>query len=110
LHVPGYYRRWFFFKWKVNFDVAGHVRPGYTKDEIEEKTKNAGFVILESYYTYGLLENFTNNISYLITGARMKNKFLYGLIFPLLLFVAYFGRNSRPARGAGVLIKARKGK
>jgi 2-polyprenyl-3-methyl-5-hydroxy-6-metoxy-1,4-benzoquinol methylase len=110
LHVPAYYRRWFFFNWKVNFDVEGHFRPGYTKDEIEEKTQRAGFAIFESYYTFGFLENLTNNISYLITGARMKNKLLYGLILPLLLFIAYFGRNSRPARGAGVLIKARKGK
>ena len=108
LHVPGYYRRWFFFNWKVNFDVEGHYRPGYTREEIVKKTEKTGFKIIESYYTYGWMETFTNNISYLITGARMKNKSLYALIFPLLLLISYFGRNSRPAKGAGVLIKAKK--
>lgn len=108
LHVPGYYRRWFFFKWKVNFNVEGHYRPGYTKEEIVRKLKNAGFNIVESYYTYGWLETITNNISYLITGARMRNKYLYALVFPILLFISYFGRNSRPSEGAGVLVIAKR--
>lgn len=108
LHVPGYYRRWIFFRWKVNFDVKGHYRPGYTKEEIVKKVENTDFKIIESYYTYGWLETVTNNISYLITKARMKNKFLYSFIFPLLLFISYLGRNSKPSKGAGVLIIAKK--
>jgi len=108
LHVPAYYRRWFFFRWKVNFEVEGHLRPGYTMENIVQKTTDAGFTIIDSHYTYGLLETFTNNISYLITGASMKHKRLYALIFPFLLFVSYFGRNSKPSRGAGILIRARK--
>ncbi len=108
IHVPGYYRRWWFFEWVVNFDVEGHVRPGYTQEQIISKVQNAGFEIIESYYTYGWLETVTNNISYWITRARMKNKALYALVFPFLLFVSYFGRNSRPAQGAGVLVRARK--
>ena len=50
----------------------------------------------------------TLNISYWITRARMKNKALYAVVFPFLLFVSYFGRNSRPTQGAGVLVRARK--
>lgn len=30
-----------------------HVRPGYNKDELEEKLKQAGFGIVESIYSYG---------------------------------------------------------
>jgi len=108
IHVPGYYRRWLFFGWSVNFDVEGHYRPGYTIEEIEKKVKDADFQIITSYYTYGWLETITNNISYWITGARMKNKYLYSFIFPFLLFVSYFGKNSKPKKGAGVLIKAKK--
>ncbi|MFC1692056.1 class I SAM-dependent methyltransferase [Candidatus Latescibacterota bacterium] len=108
LHVPGYYRRWFLFGWKVNFDVEGHFRPGYTMENIVSKVKDAGFVIIEHYYTYGWLETITNNISYLITGARMKRKYLYALIFPILLIISWFGRNSKPDRGAGILLKVRK--
>ncbi len=108
IHVPGYFRRWRLFGWAVNFDVDGHVRPGYTKEQITGKVRQAGFEIIEAYYTYGWLETVTNNISYWITGARMKRKALYAAVFPLLLFLSYFGRNSRPAQGAGVLVHARK--
>jgi len=108
LHVPGRERRWFFFGWKENFDVDGHVRPGYTLEEITEKVTHAGLAVGESYDTYGWLETVTNNISYLITGARMRRKHLYALVFPLLLAVSWFGRNARPKRGAGVLVRAVK--
>lgn len=108
IHVPGYYRRWLFFGWSVNFDVEGHFRPGYTKEQITEKVEKAGFKIIDSYYTYGWIETITNNISYLITKARMRNKILYSIIFPFLLFLSYFGKKSRPIKGAGVLIKAKK--
>lgn len=108
IHVPGFYRRWIFFAWKKNFYVKGHFRPGYTKEDINKKVEDAGFKILDSYYTYGWIETVTNNISYLITKAEMKNKILYSLIFPLLNFFSYFGKNSRPAIGAGVLIRAKK--
>ncbi|MBA7590484.1 Trans-aconitate 2-methyltransferase [subsurface metagenome] len=108
LHVPGYYRRWFFFKWKVNFEVDGHFRPGYELDDIVRKIEKSGLTVEEKYYTYGWLETLTNNISYVITGARMKHKYIYAAIFPFLLIISYFGKNSKPKRGAGILIKARK--
>ena len=108
LHVPGYERRWYFFGWAVNFHVDGHYRPGYTREQIQEKLEEAGFSIREIYYTYGWVETITNNISYWITRADMKNKMLYALVFPCLNFLSYFGRNSRPEKGAGVLVIASK--
>lgn len=108
IHVPGYYRRWYFFGWEVNFEVEGHFRPGYTKEQIVGKVESVGFKILDSYYTYGWLETITNNISYWITGAQLKNKFLYAAVFPVLNLFSYFGRNSKPKKGAGVLIIAKK--
>lgn len=108
LHVPGYYRRWFFFSKKTNFDVKGHFRPGYTLDEIRQKTVDGGFRILDIYYTYGWLETVTNNISYLITGAERKNKYIYALIFPILNVFAFFGQWARPKWGAGIAVLAQK--
>ena len=67
---------------------------------------DAGFEIREIRYTYGWLETVTNNISYWITRAEMKNKMLYALVFPLLNLLSYLGRNSRPTKGAGVLAVA----
>ena len=109
LHVPALTRRWPFFGWKINFSVKGHCRPGYELEAIVRKVEAAGFKVIEAYYTYGWIETVTNNISYWITGAEMKNKFLYALVFPALNFVSYFGKNSRPKKGAGVLVVAQKG-
>lgn len=106
VHVPGYYRRWLFWSRRINFDVEGHVRPGYTKEEISKKIIEAGFRILDARYTYGWIETFTNNISYLITGAQRKNRYWYALIFPILNFFAFWGQWSVPSWGAGVAVLA----
>ena len=108
LHVPAYERRWFFFKFRTNFDVPGHYRPGYTLDDISRKTKATGLEIVEAYHTYGWLENVSNNISYFITRAEAKNKMIYALLFPFINFMAWLGRNTRPKKGAGVMILAEK--
>jgi SAM-dependent methyltransferase len=107
-HVPGYERRWLVFGRRVNFDVPGHVRPGYRAHELADKLDEAGFDIDDQWYTYGLLETFTNNVSYLISGADQRRKGLYAVAFPVLLAVSYLGRFSRPAWGAGVLTTARR--
>lgn len=108
LHVPGYERRWMFFRFRTNFDVPGHFRPGYRLEEITAKVRTAGFCIKEAYYTYGWLETVTNNFSYLVTRAEAKNKAIYAILFPVLNGLAWLGRNARPKKGAGVLIVATK--
>jgi SAM-dependent methyltransferase len=108
LHVPGRWRRWILLGWRENFQIEGHKRSGYSLEEIRGKVENAGFKVLDCHYTYGWLETVTNNFSYLLTGSRMKHRFLYAILFPFLLFFSYFGRNSKPARGAGVLVFAEK--
>ncbi len=108
MHVPGYHRRYPVFKKSVNFDVPGHVRPGYTLEQVTEKLQSVGFKVHMNHYTYGFLETFTNNISYMITGAAMKRKQLYALVFPMLNMLSYFGQFSNPSWGAGVLVKATK--
>lgn len=108
LHVPGYYRRWILFGRRVNFRVPGHVRPGYTAEALLSKLARAGFSVLEHRYTYGILETFTNNLSYLVTGADRRNKHVYALLFPLLLGLSYLGKGARPRWGAGLLAVARR--
>jgi SAM-dependent methyltransferase len=108
VHVPGYERRWLLFGKRVNFDVPGHVRPGYRAEELVGKLWDAGFEVTGHHYTYGPLETFTNNISYLISGADQRNKVLYAAVFPVLLGLSYFGQFSRPRWGAGVLAAARR--
>lgn len=108
LHVPCLFRRWFFMKWTRNFDVEGHFRPGYTMGQIVRKLEKAGFSVVENHHTFGWCETVSNNISYSITKARMKRKILYALAFPFLEFLSWLGRNSRPAMGAGILIRAKR--
>jgi SAM-dependent methyltransferase len=107
-HVPGYERRWLLLRRRVNFDVPGHVRPGYRADQLVGKLQQAGFQVTAHQYTYGAIETLTNNISYLITGADQRRKVQYAAVFPVLLAVSWLGKFSRPKWGAGVLAVARR--
>jgi 2-polyprenyl-3-methyl-5-hydroxy-6-metoxy-1,4-benzoquinol methylase len=104
LHVPGYERRWFFFKFQTNFDVPGHYRPGYYLDDIKSMMQSAGFEVESAAYTFGWLETVTNNVSYFVTRAEAKNKLIYAAIFPLLNVLAWCGQGASPEKGAGVLL------
>ncbi len=108
VHTPGYERRWLFVGRRVNFDVPGHVRPGYRAEDLAEKLRGAGFEVKRYQYTYGPVETWTNNLSYLITGADRRNKVLYAAVFPVLLGVSWFGQWSKPRWGAGVLAVAQR--
>lgn len=108
VHVPHYYRRWPVFRLVRNFDVPGHVRPGYHLPELTERVRGAGFQVLRSGFSYGWLENLINNISYVITGARERNRALYAGLFPLLNLIAWFGQWGWPRVGAGVWLVAEK--
>jgi len=108
VHVPGYHRRWLLRGKRVNFHVPGHVRPGYHRDELVAKLERAGFQVERVRSTYGTLETFTNNLSWLITGAEKRNRHLYALAFPILLGLSWLGRGARPEWGAGLLAVARR--
>lgn len=109
VHVPALYRRYPVWKKSLNFDVKTHVRTGYEPEEIQGKIRQAGFQIVESGFTYGFWETLANNLSYMITGAQMKNKLLYALAFPFLVAIAAIGARARPKKlGAGVYAVAQK--
>jgi 2-polyprenyl-3-methyl-5-hydroxy-6-metoxy-1,4-benzoquinol methylase len=109
LHVPALYRRYPVWKRCLNFDVQTHVRAGYEPREIAKKVEQAGFFVRESGFTYGFWETLANNLSYMITRARMQNKILYSLAFPGLLCLSLLGARARPQKlGAGVFVVAEK--
>lgn len=111
LHVPTLYRRYPVWKKSLNFDVETHVRTGYELQDILQKVERAGFSILENGYTYGFLETLANNASYMITHARMHNKYLYSMAFPFLNTLSWFGARARPKElGAGIYVVAERGK
>jgi len=109
LHVPSLYRRYPIWKRSPNFYVETHVRIGYNLDEIQDKVKHEGFIIRESGFTYGFWETLANNLSYMITRARMENKILYSLVFPVLHLISWLGPRARPKKiGAGIFVVAEK--
>ncbi len=108
VHVPHYYRHWPVFQRVENFDVPGHVRPGYHAAELTERLGDAGFVVESVRFSYGWMETIANNLSYAITGAQERNQILYALAFPWLNLIARLGHQRAPSFGAGLLAIARK--
>ncbi|MFV2082243.1 MAG: hypothetical protein ACC669_10310, partial [bacterium] len=82
---------------------------GSNPGRYEKIAQKVGLEVKECGYTYGFLETLVNNISYMITGARKKNKGIYALAFPLLNLVGWLGSGARPGKlGAGIYILSSK--
>jgi len=109
VHVPHLTRNLFGWHRTNWMDIEGHVRPGYTRDGLAQLLWQAGFEIVRCIYNYNSVETLVNDLSYLITGGRERNKQLYALAFPLLLGLATVGRLHRPRRdGTGLVALARR--
>lgn len=110
LHVPALYRLYPIFKKSLNFDVPSHCRVGYNIEEIRDKVLNAGFSIQKIGFTYGFWETLANNVSYMITHARMQHRLIYSCVFPVLNVISLLGIKARPKKfGAGIFVIAEKG-
>lgn len=107
IHVPNKYRNLFGFQ-RINFDIEGHIRPGYMLEEIENLLISANFKILEKGYTYSYFETMGNDLSYFITKGREKNKLLYSVAFPFLLMISFLGKGATPRNGSGIYIIGEK--
>jgi 2-polyprenyl-3-methyl-5-hydroxy-6-metoxy-1,4-benzoquinol methylase len=108
LHVPHMKRNVFGWK-RTNFmGIEGHVRPGYYKDELERKLKNAGLTVIDSSYSYNSFETLFNDISYLITGGREKNRYFYAIVFPILLALTKLFKFWPVGIGSGIVVYAGK--
>jgi SAM-dependent methyltransferase len=109
VHVPHLTRNIFGWQRENWMDIDGHVRPGYTKDELMRLLARGGLHVKTCIYNYNTMETLANDISKLITGARERNKGLYALVFPLLLFLSFLGSFYRSQkRGSGLVALAVK--
>lgn len=109
VHVPHLTRNLFGWHRTNWMDIEGHVRPGYTRDGLVQLLRQAGFEVVRCMYDYSSLETLANDLGYLITGGRERNKLLYALVFPLLLGLAALGRGHRPLHdGTGLVAVARR--
>jgi SAM-dependent methyltransferase len=109
VHVPHLTRNIFGWQRENWMDIDGHVRPGYTKDELTRLLARGGLHVKTCIYNYNTMETLANDISKLITGARERNKGLYALVFPLLLFFSFLGSFYRSQKsGSGLVALAVK--
>lgn len=110
IHVPHETRNLFGWKRKNFMGIEGHVRPGYTKNGLVAMAESVGLTCEECFYTYGYFETLANDISYLITGGREKNRLLYALCMPLLIALSLLGKGSKLKghEGSGLVLVARK--
>ena len=107
VHVPHITRNLFGRHSPNWMDVEGHVRPGYSKEDLTNLLQQAGLRVESCVYNYNSLETLANNLSKAITGAKEKNKGLYALLFPLLLGIAWLGSWYRPRNdGSGLVALA----
>lgn len=110
VHVPHLTRNVFGWRRENFMGIEGHVRPGYTREQLSEMLKQAGFTIELVAYSYNSMETLANDISYLITGGREKRKAFYAILLPLLIFISWVGSFWEPkSDGSGLTVLARKG-
>ena len=108
LHVPHITRHVFCWTRQNFMDIEGHVRPGYTKNSIENLLRDTGFTIRDIQYNYNSFETLFNDISYYITKGREKNRTLYALVFPILLLATKLCAHPPVGMGSSLVIRARR--
>src|SRR5262249_54141280 len=91
VHVPHLTRNLFGWHRTNWMGIEGHVRPGYTRDGLQQLLERAGFEVQRCFYNYNSIETLANDLSYVVTGGREQNKGLYALAFPALLALAGVG-------------------
>jgi SAM-dependent methyltransferase len=95
-----------------------HVRPGYSKDELEAKLTSVGFEIISSRYSYGLWGALSWKLMMKYPLALLNKNLAWGMIlpfwyltlFPISELLMYLDMNSYNLYGTGILIVARKAK
>lgn len=107
IHVPHFSRNLFGMS-RTNFDIEGHVRPGYTINDMYEIFNKSRFDIIDFGYTYNSIETLVNDLSYLITKGSEKNKILYALFFPFFLLVGWLFHGKPKNVGSGLYIIGKK--
>jgi SAM-dependent methyltransferase len=94
--------------------IEEHVRDGYNPVEIEEKLRSAGFMKIESKYSYGIPGNISWKISMKYPVSMLSRSklfyiilpFYYILTFPFTLLLNFLDVNIKHKSGTGLIVKA----
>ncbi len=100
----------YYFKSRLLREFPGHVRQGYTLEQLSDKLERASFRILSCKKTGNAGQQFICQLGVIITRCEEKNKLIYALVFPFLLFASFlfyhFGR--KDGGQLGLLCMAQK--
>lgn len=86
----------------------GHVRDGYSKEDIKEKFEEGGGQVVRSYFTYGFFGTLAFDIFFII-GDSNPNPVLFALCFPWLLVLGYLDLFFLSDTGSAILAVGVKG-
>lgn len=109
LHVP----RWREDQWRLlsifnKHQVDGHVRDGYTQEEIQKRLTGAGFHICEFLHTFGLWGEIAFELNMLAWQRRWLRNLLMLLTYPVAIPVGYLDTQQHHQRGNGFLVAAQR--
>jgi SAM-dependent methyltransferase len=80
----------------------GHVRDGYSKQDVKEKFEEAGGSVVHSYFTYGFFGTLAFDI-FFVLGDNEPNPLVFAAFFPGLLFLGYLDLFFKPEVGSAIL-------
>ncbi|WP_319548609.1 class I SAM-dependent methyltransferase [Desulfogranum marinum] len=97
-------------KYSITLEDSGHVRPGYSPQQIEKMLRDEGFVNVKAKYTFGWPGTRAFDLFFII-GDSKPNPIIFLLFFPLLLFLGWVDvKKTSHKLGSALLVTAQKDK
>jgi ubiquinone/menaquinone biosynthesis C-methylase UbiE len=85
----------------------GHVRAGYSHEDLSEKVRSAGGQVVNSYFTFGFFGTLAFDLFFVI-GDNRPNPVIFALAFPWLMALAGLDLVFPSQTGSAVLAVARR--
>jgi 2-polyprenyl-3-methyl-5-hydroxy-6-metoxy-1,4-benzoquinol methylase len=89
------------------FSQTGHVRTGYSKEDLAEKFSGAGGRVVRSYYTFGFFGTLAFDVFFSIGDSR-PNPVVFALFFPWLMALSALDLVFPRGSGSAILAVARR--
>jgi len=94
---------------RIGFDPSdyGHVRDGYSREDLEEKFRSAGARVERSYLTFGFFGTLAFDLFFVI-GDNQPHPVVFALLFPFLMLLAALDMIFPTRTGSAILAVASK--
>ncbi len=109
MHVPRLHQeQWRWLKIFKEHRVDGHVRDGYTEEDLRQRLADAGFKICEFQYTIGCWGEISFELNMLAWRRWWLRNLLMMLTYPVAIPVGYIDTQQHHQRGNGFLVAAQR--